>query len=281
MRYNGGMAWFARMSRITVIVAGSLGFGLAVSADSRGSSNTCRFATREKLGVTFYSVCSATGAQSAFWISAPLGCGQGEHGTVQCPEATALVGASVPPVGAEPIAPKPVAMVDAFTAHRLCGMRFAGRLPSRAQRTRAREALGLATLLVTQGSPAKREMWLSELPEWVTEGNCDNPSTPGTTCSIASFPPAPLSLPLAWSSLRACKAFPLGNVSAKSELSELGKDCTNNSDDRTESECLLRSPGAAQTSYAIRCAPATSAVHAPSPRESVAAVRCVVAAWAL
>jgi hypothetical protein len=279
----------ARGLRVAIIAAACSVAASALHAEGHKSAVPCRFATGEKLGIGFYRVCPSSPDRPPFWISAPLTCGQGEHGTVLCPEVTALVRA----VGLEnggAIAPRRAAMVDAFTAHRLCGMRFGGRLASGAQRSDARETLGLATLLVTQGRDTSGGLWLTELPEWIAEGKCDNPSMLGAKCRITTFPPAPLPLPLAWEALRACTAEPLGEAPAGREVSELGQDCAGTlatseppGRDRAGSTnaCLLRDPGPLRGAYALRCDKPASTPHAPTARESTAAVRCVVAGSAL
>jgi hypothetical protein len=244
--------------------------GLVMFAQAQGRVAACRFASAEKLGVPFYRVCGSANDATPFWISAPLPCGAGEHGTVQCPDATALV--DVEGSKAHTFASRSLAMVDAFTAHRLCGMRFGGQLPSPVQRVSARARLGLASLLVTQGPKASDAIRLSELPEWVAKGNCANPSILGSECQIETFPRASVQLPIAWPAVRACSAVAVTNLPADRIASELGGDCPGG-----PSDCLVASPGAGAGAYTLSCAQSAGASHAPERSEALAAVRCMVA----
>jgi hypothetical protein len=244
--------------------------GLVVFAQAQVGVASCRFATAEKLGVPFYRVCPSASAATPFWISAPLTCGAGEHDTVQCPDATALV--DVEGSKAHTFASRSMAMVDAFTAHRLCGMRFGGQLPSPAQRASARELLGLASLLVTQGPNTSDAIRLSELPEWVAKGNCANPSILGSECLIETFPRASVQLPIAWTAVRACSAVAVTSLPPDRIASELGGDCPGG-----PSDCLVASPGASAGAYTLSCVPSARASHAPERSEALAAVRCSVA----
>lgn len=192
------MAQHPRWRAIPAYRAVALAFACATTlliplANADSASNpACPSGAAERLGVKFYAVCPA-GRDAPFWISQPLHCGAGDHDHVACPFATSLVRKG----GAQssvPTKPQAVAMTDAFTAHRLCGMRFGGLLPSRSQRLAAKSSLGIATLLATEDSAG--ELSLSELPEWVAEGECDNPTLPGAHCRFASYPPQSVDLTL-------------------------------------------------------------------------------------
>jgi hypothetical protein len=263
--------------------------GLAWLAAAQGSAaGPCRFAVGEKLGVAFFHVCPNDPHTPPFWISAPLPCGQGEHSEVACPQATPLLRSR----GTDDVTLRagPVAMLDSFTAHRICGMRFAGTLPSREQRRMARDQLGLVTLLATQGPGERAELGLTELPEWAIDGACDNPSLPGAACHITPFPPAPLPLPLAWDGLRSCDARPVASTAADRASVEIGDRCGAKAPawqsqgkgvTAAPGSCLVRDPGELRGSYALSCKKPLASVHPVRPKEAVAAVRCVVQSWAL
>lgn len=273
----------------SMVVLGALALASGVTAvvalaDGDSPPTPCRPRLGEKLGVTFHRMCPSDRTES-HWISDPLPCGQGAHDTVACPVVTAL--ARDGSRQRSPTRAQFVAMSDAFTAHRLCAMRFAGRLPTSSERASARNALGLATLLATEGADRSGQIGLSELPEWVAEGDCDNPSLPSANCRFASYPRAPLALPLSWAALRSCDAVPITGLDDRAEVAVLGGTCRDRSaspfghahhEART---CVLASPGTVPFHYELSCRKPKTAVHAPSGREPVAAIRCVLQSWAL
>lgn len=262
------------------------GAGVIVHADA--GTSACRAATAEKLGVPFVHLC-ARGSPSPVWISGPLPCGQGAHASVACPTATAL-GAGAGGLNDSNVShgPYAVAMTDAFTAYRLCGMRFGGRLPTRLEREQARDRLGLATLLATEGADGSGEIALSELPEWVADGDCENPSLPGPKCRIATYPPAPLPLRLAWEAVRACEARPLAEAGEHEGVATLGQICiAEAAESATAREihalhspavrsCLFAGPSSEPSGYELRCTKPPTRPHPALQREPLAAVRCLL-----
>lgn len=153
----------------------------------------CRPGRGTKLGQPFARVCpDATGdsREAPFWIHAvPVPCSAGEHGEIECPTVLPLMA----PENGVPVA-RFAAMnsplVDASTAHRLCALRFAGRLPTRRERVRARDALGLTTLSVVESTGAAGGHFdFRQVPEWVTEVPCDQPSLLGAECGATREPP--------------------------------------------------------------------------------------------
>jgi hypothetical protein len=247
---------------------------------------SCRTAVAENLGVPFYRVCPSEPGGRSFWIGAPLTCNRGEHETVQCPHATALVHPGVLPMTALPASE--VAMVEGFTAQRLCGLRFAGRLPTRAERETARDAIGIAALLASASPGESFEIALSEMPEWLADGVCDSPSVLGPDCRLATYPTAPVPLPLAWEALSTCDAAPV-ELDDAAQACELGATCRVRAPlwetalslgGERGSPALLVSPGKARAGYALRCDIPRPGIHA-APVEAVAAVRCVLGDTAL
>jgi hypothetical protein len=171
----------------------------------------CRHGVGQKLGVPFVRVCprSSTGEPlgAPFWISAvPLACSAGAHEEVRCPPVVPL---RLAPEGDDGallhVAPMQAAVMDASASHRLCTMRFAGRLPTRSERAQAREAAGLATVAVAQSSGTPVHFDYAEIPEWVTEQPCDQPSVLGTACGAGVAPVGSVTR-VDWAGIRACSA---------------------------------------------------------------------------
>jgi hypothetical protein len=112
----------------------------------------------------------------------------GEHAEIECPTVVSLM-APENGVAIARFAAMESPLVDASTAHRLCAMRFAGRLPTRKERARARDALGLTTLSVVESRGAAGAHFdFRQVPEWVTEVPCDQPSVLGPECGAAREP---------------------------------------------------------------------------------------------
>jgi hypothetical protein len=63
----------------------------------------------------------------------------------------------------------------------------------------------MATLLVTQPGDGSGRFALSELPEWVGEGTCTNPTLPEPTCTFEGYPHTTLS-GVYWTGMRSCSA---------------------------------------------------------------------------
>ena len=172
-----------------------IGAGTARGDDPR---DPCVWRTGEKLGLAFAEICTPPSAPKGvleespaevapFWMSAaPLPCSRGNRGTSDCPVATALLTARSK--AKDVLVPRSVALVDAETAYGVCGMRFAGRLPTRAERELARYSASVATL-VSMKEPGEAEPRIGELPEWTQVGDCTNPSQPDEGCRLVIFPP--------------------------------------------------------------------------------------------
>lgn len=276
-RVSRGWRAAGALAAVGALAAG-LGTWAAARADPGRAPAPCAFEVAQKLGLPFYRVCGAEPGAPSFWISAPIGCSPGDNTQVQCPHATALVHAQGAKQPAR-IAAQRVAMLDGMTAHRLCGMRFAGRFPTRAERLAARHAVGLVTLIATQASEQSTALSLSELPEWVSEGACDNPSKPGSDCRLASYPTAPLALPLAWNQLRTCEAVPVA-ASEEQPSCLLGAECQGRGQSAARGAKravtgVLASPGKDEGAYALSCEKAVT-VQPVSSKEPLAAVRCVL-----
>lgn len=150
------------------------------------SAKECVPGAAEKLGIPFVRVC---GGGAPFWISTlPMGCSAGEHDTLHCPPVLALVQPPTEtPPSVRPAVSSLAAVVDSELAHRVCTMRFAGRLPTREERVRARELLGLATVVVSD-SPEVGGHRLRQLAEWVTARPCDEATKLAPECGAARFP---------------------------------------------------------------------------------------------
>lgn len=246
----------------------------------------CTPTTAEKIGVPFVRVCARPEVSAgSFWISAvPLGCSAGEHGTLACPSVTALV---QPPDAVKNLrAPSPriAAVVDAYTAHKVCTMRFAGRLPTRAERALARADLGLATVAVTEGPPGAFRA--RELAEWVTEPVCAHPTDLGPECHEDRFPKDSIGA-VSFESLVRCAATPVTTTSRS--LFEVGGTCaypTWSGAGAFMLPCALRGLGygavggaSAVRAFELSCERSDAgAEHAPVKLD-VAAFRCVLPEW--
>lgn len=175
----------------------------------------CAWRTGEKLGIAFAEICVAPSAPKGlleespaevapFWMSAaPLPCSHGNDGTIHCPVATSILSARSR--AKDVLEPRTVALVDGTTAYGVCGMRFGGRLPTRAERELARYSATVATL-VSMKEPDEPEPRIGELPEWTQVGDCTNPSQPDEGCRLVLFPPVLTRQRSKHSVLQACQA---------------------------------------------------------------------------
>ncbi len=256
------------------------------------SAAECVPTTAEKIGVPFVRVCPRAKVDSAepakpFWISqVPLGCAPGSHRTVACPPIVALL--SPPSELPDLRAPSPglAAVVDAYTAHKICTMRFAGRLPTRAERAQAVAALGLATVVVTEprgGHPVH----VRALAEWVTAVPCDHPTDLGPECKEDRFPSDAISQ-VPWAMLARCAARPV--KTSPLSVIDVGGECSAErvGDAKLELPCLIRGlayassgpPPSPVVGFELSCEPPTDAIERPAQdRDDVAAFRCVLPEW--
>ena len=159
----------------------------STATPSAAASPPCTRAVARKLGIPFVRVCPQDLGRSGvdfepFWIAAaPVGCSAGEHETVRCPRILALSSAETQFVA------RTASVIAPVTAHQVCAMRLNGRLPTRAERVRARAALGLSTAVIAYG-PESSRLSVDELPEWVTENPCSQPTVLPAECGIGVFP---------------------------------------------------------------------------------------------
>lgn len=243
----------------------------------------CRVRTAEKLGFPFVHVCPTDGP--GYWINAtPIPCSAGEHESIRCPTVVAVSH----PVAADP-APLPsttAGMVDADTAARLCYFRMGGHLASRRERSRARDAMGLASIVVTESDAPEGRFRFSELPEWVFEeegADCEN-GLPAETCHYGLFPSGVPSTAVAWDALRECSAAYVATKPDGLGRVHVGERCPGSAlgDAGADLGCALASlavdphgtPSAA--TFRLHCATKPIGAHAKAVDESTAAYRCVV-----
>ena len=245
----------------------------------RPAAAPCQRAFGNKLGVPFVRICPADliGAiEAPFWIAAaPIGCTAGAHGTISCPPVLPL---GPPTEGAATIAPRTAQVTEAAFAHRTCTLRFGGRLPTTAERAQARDALGLATVVVTQQDDPSPRLRAQALAEWTTERPCtDAPAALAASCSPMRFPSGAIA-EVSWPQLRSCRASPAPAAGAL--IVEVGESCPSAEVEATSPRCLLALPEAArpQQAFALDCRALTAeeAIHPDDTAGERAAFRCVV-----
>lgn len=258
----------------------------ATSSAASRDTGPCTPATAEKIGVPFVRVCASPGAGTeSFWISAiPLGCSAGEHGTLSCPTVTSLVQPPAALPGFRAPSPRIAAVVDAYTAHKVCTMRFAGRLPTRAERARARADVGLATVAVTEGPAGAFRA--RELGEWVTEPVCAHPTDLGPECHEDRFPKESIGA-VSFDALVRCAATPV--TSTPRPLFDVGGACASPAwagRGAFTLPCALRGLGygevggaSAVRAFELSCERGEAGAEHASVRLDVAAFRCVLPEW--
>ena len=244
----------------------------------------CAWRTGEKLGVAFAEICTPasvpeglleTGPDDVapFWMSAaPLPCSLGSGGTIDCPVATSILSARSR--AKDVLEPRAVAVIEGETAYGVCGMRFGGRLPTRAERELARYSAAVATLVSVQ-EPGEPAPFIGELPEWTQVGDCTNPSQPDEGCELVIFPPVLTRERTKHSVLQACRA---SFAPAWIETAiQVGAPCIGGS-------CTVRiMPALWPEAFELTCGPApVTATHDPArPQVERAAFRCVLPESAL
>jgi hypothetical protein len=270
--------------RAFVCGAGVLAAAGALASAARAPA--CAPRSGERLGVRFVEVCAshtsafadadahAPEALPAVWIAAtPLPCSAGRHETVGCDTVTALEAS--PAAGRGKNEPLAALVVEAELAHRICTLRFGGRLPTPLEREQARRLLGLASLRVRADAGAAR-LHFDDLPEWVAEGDCAaEPARAGPSCRIRPFPPV-----TAWPSdaegeRLACVAEPAGPDAGAVAI---GGACAEGprAGALRRPACALELPDAG-VRFALTCRDlARAGAAAPGPLQ--AAVRCVLPA---
>lgn len=250
------------------------------SGPSAPASPPCTRAVARKLGLPFVRVCprdlGLAGIEfEPFWIaSAPVGCSAGEHETVLCPRVLALSVTESQHVS------RMASVIDARTAHQVCAMRLNGRLPTRTERVRARDALGLSTAVISYG-PESRQLNLGELPEWVTETPWSQPTVLPAESGVGVFP-SDASPALAETNTLSCVATA---GTPEQALVDLGESCaagdwlrTADSNTRpTLLPCALRGSRTLEPpSYAVACEAPRPTRRPPVAQSVVAAFRCVL-----
>lgn len=265
-------------------------------ASTPSSPSECQPEIKEKLGVPFLRVCpsGAMRAESSppIWLSmTPIPCAKGEHDNVRCPDTIAL---TQPREGVDPAALHPsttllAAVIEVDIAHKICSMRFGGRLPTHRERALAREAVGATSITVAgdvyrADSPGYR---VTELSEWVTEVPCEQPTSLGPECKPHAFP-TDASAAIAWNTLVSCEARPLNPTEPVPFLFEVGSDCPGGrerGDASAELRCALHGPVADARSrttvaYALRCSESRPTPPRLAPDSTdVAAFRCALPQW--
>ncbi len=267
------------------ILAGLLvmvvGTATASGDEPRGK---CGWRTGEKLGVAFAEICTPPSAPKGlleespadvapFWMSAaPLPCSRGSRDTIDCPVATSILSARSR--AKDVLEPRSVAQVDGETAYGVCGMRFAGRLPTRAERELARYSAAVATL-VSMKEPGEPEPRIGELPEWTQVGDCTNPSQPDEGCRLVLFPPVLTRQRSKDSVLQACRAsFAPGSIETAIQP---GAPCVGGA-------CTVRIlPALRPEAFELTCEPTRMAAKQAAPKSEAerAAFRCVLPESAL
>lgn len=261
-----------------------------VVKDDAGSTASpvaaCTPGVSEKIGVKFVRVCPTEEGARPFWISAiPMGCSAGAHETVPCPPVTALVQPTKGmPDALATATPKLAAVVEVYTAHKICSMRFAGRLPTRQERARARTLLGAASVVVTE-SPEAHAFRPRELAEWVTEKVCDQPTDLAPDCNPGPFPSTSISA-VRWDMLARCEARPAASGAGALPFIELGGECAGQRGPGAAPSlrlpCAVRGaagggPGSAVTGFELWCgAPDAAFAHPEKVLPDLAAFRCVL-----
>ncbi len=244
----------------------------------------CAWRTGEKLGVAFAEICTPARVPKGlletspdevppFWMSAaPLSCSLGSGGTIDCPVATSILSARSR--AKDVLEPRAVAVIEGKTAYGVCGMRFGGRLPTRAERELARYSAAVATL-VSMKEPGEPEPWIGEMPEWTQVGDCTNPSQPDAGCRLVIFPPVLTRERSEQSVLQACRA---SFAPAWIETAiQPGAPCVGGT-------CTVRIlPALRPEAFELTCQPTrVTATQAPDkPKAELAAFRCVLPESAL
>ena len=256
----------------------------AATARGEEPQARCAWRTGEKLGIGFAEICTPASAPKGlleespaeiapFWMSAaPLPCSRGNHGTSDCPVATSILSARSR--AKDVLEPRSVALVDGKTAYGVCGMRFGGRLPTRAERELARYSASVATLVAIK-EPDEPEPFVGELPEWTQVGDCTNPSQPDEGCRLVIFPPVLTRERSKHSVLQACQAsFAPGSIESAIQP---GAPCVGGT-------CTVRIlPALQPEAFELTCEPTRiRATEAPAePDAERAAFRCVLPESAL
>jgi hypothetical protein len=244
-------------------VAGhELSWGTGRSAGE--GKEACSGSAMEKLGVRFVRLCESDRVDGGWIATTPLSCSRGAHGTIPCPIATPIVrdGRAVSAV------PGSYMLSDAETAHRVCAMRFGGRLATAAELRELRARLDAAVVMAHRSNEGA--IAFDELPEWVGEGTCSHPTLPEADCKFEMKPATRLVRTLPWRTLHACELEPEASGNAPAWL---GRTCSEVSDCRV---ARTWRGGAGRDVWRARCRPQDIEGDYPMVDREVALVRCVV-----
>lgn len=144
----------------------------------------------------------------------------------------------------------------------------------------ARDALGLITVVVSEGSSPSAHLDLRVVPEWATTQPCLDPATLGSACTPTAFPSG-VSAEIPWARLRSCRATPTSPVGAL--VVDPGGSCPLAT--VAAPRCLLGSPRMAppRQAFELNCRAliAEEASHPDPIPGARAAFRCVVPESAL
>jgi hypothetical protein len=249
-------------------------------------ASECEPRTTEKLGIPFSKLCPkdlpVPGlAFEPFWIAAhALTCAKGENATLRCPSVTPLHH----PTAGDPRTPDQVPSTSAFvtdanSAQGWCYMRFAGRLPTRAERARAEVSLGLAAVIVSQSPTEPPHFELTRLAEWVSEEPCETPTV--AKCRVGMYPSGERRA-IPWDTIVQCGAAPFA-TDAGVTLLDVGESCPAPGFDwdatRGKLPCAARSVASASSvlGFALTCQrPGPPRPHPVDEPATTAAVRCVL-----
>lgn len=223
----------------------------------------CSVETVEKLGVRFVRLCDSDRLDGGWIAETPLTCSAGAHGTIPCPVATPLVRRDVPNVAT----PGTYMLSDGETAHRVCAMRFGGRLATAVELRELRGRMDAGVVIAHRASDGA--LAFDELPEWIGEGGCSHPTLPEADCRFEMRPATKLVRTLPWRTLQSCELEP--DTTADS-ATPLGRSCPAGSDCRVERKWR---EGAGRDVWSARCSDRAIEGDYPMVEHDVALVRCV------
>jgi hypothetical protein len=225
---------------------------VAAAGVAHAEEAACTPRVAEREGVRFVEVCGA----GVFLSETPLPC---EGTAAACDPVTAL--APAPREAADATRPKRHvdALVVAGDAARERCERFGGRLPTRAERERAR-ALGFVSVQVREEPGEFARLRLDEQPEWVADG--ERVARAPAAGPRARAPGEVLLGCVAEPALPRARAVPLGSVCDERPLEA----------EVRSPDCALASPSGER--FELGCDPAHTVRSKASPDH--AAVRCVI-----
>lgn len=223
----------------------------------------CSSDTVEKLGVRFVRLCASDRLDGGWIAVEPLECSTGAHGTIPCPVATPLLRGSE----ARPASPASYMLSDGETGHRVCAMRFGGRLATTVELRELRDRMDAGVVIAHR--EAGGAIAFDELPEWTGEGGCSHPTLPEADCRFEMRPTTKLVRTLPWRTLQACEFEADGTTDTATPL---GRSCPAKGDCRVERKWRQ---GAGRDVWSARCRDHAIEGEYPMVKHDVALVRCV------